>query len=162
LNLSTHAIVGGAVASLFSSHPVLVAVAGFASHFAIDAIPHWDYPLQAVSMKRGADNRHQLIIDRRLLFDATVVSLDACAGLAMAVWLFATPATFGAIVLGAIAGMAPDALCFAQKLYPRKPLNSLQRFHRWMHAKQRLTWPIGVSSQLLFAATVSGIVIGLR
>ena len=160
--LSTHAIVGGAVASLFSSHPVLVAVAGFASHFVIDAIPHWDYPLQAISVKRGADDRRQLIIDRRLLFDTTLISLDACAGLAMAAWLFATPATIGVIVLGAIAGMAPDPLRFAQKLYPREPLNSLQRFHRWMHAKQNLTWPIGVSSQVLFAATVSGIVIGLR
>ena len=160
--LSTHAIVGGAVASLFPSHPVLVAIAGFASHFVIDAIPHWDYPLQAISTKRGADNRRQLIIDRHLLFDATLISLDTCAGLAMAAWLFATPATIGAIVLGAIAGMAPDPLRFAQKLYPREPLNSLQRFHRWVHAKQRLTWPIGVSSQVLFAATVSGIVIGLR
>ena len=62
-------------------------------------------------------------------------------------------------MLGAIAGMAPDPLRF---VYPREPLNSLQRFHRWVHAKQRLTWPIGVSSQVLFAATVSGIVIGLR
>ena len=139
--LSTHAIVGGAVASLFPSHPVLVAIAGFASHFVIDAIPHWDYPLQAISTKRGADNRCQLIIDRHLLFDATLISLDTCAGLAMAAWLFATPATIGAIVLGAIAGMAPDPLRFAQKLYPREPLNSLQRFHRWVHAKQRLTWP---------------------
>ena len=113
-------------------------------------------------MKRGADDRRQLIIDRRLLFDTTLISLDACAGLAIVAWLFATPATIGVIVLGAIAGMAPDPLRFAQKLYPREPLNSLQRFHRWMHAKQNLTWPIGVSSQVLFAATVSGIVIGLR
>ena len=113
-------------------------------------------------MKRGADDRRQLIIDRRLLFDTTLISLDACAGLAIVAWLFATPATIGVIVLGAIAGMAPDPMRFAQKLYPREPLNSLQRFHRWMHSKQSLTWPIGVSSQVLFAATVSGIVIGLR
>jgi hypothetical protein len=44
--LSTHAIVGGAIASLFPSHPLLVVAAGFVSHFAIDAIPHWDYPLR--------------------------------------------------------------------------------------------------------------------
>jgi hypothetical protein len=43
--LSTHAIVGGAIASLFPSHPILIAAAGFTSHLVIDAIPHWDYPL---------------------------------------------------------------------------------------------------------------------
>jgi hypothetical protein len=61
LILSTHAIIGGAVASLFPSHPVFIAIAGFASHFAIDAIPRWDYPLQVISVKRGADNRRQLV-----------------------------------------------------------------------------------------------------
>src|ERR1700738_4714821 len=38
--LSTHAIVGGALANLLPSHPVVAITAGFASHFAIDAIPH--------------------------------------------------------------------------------------------------------------------------
>jgi hypothetical protein len=33
--LSTHAIVGGAIASFVPLHPLLMAVAGFASHFAI-------------------------------------------------------------------------------------------------------------------------------
>jgi hypothetical protein len=63
--LSTHAIVGGAVASLLPSHPMPVAALGFASHFAIDAIPHWDYPLRSISVKSGADNMH-LKLDRRL------------------------------------------------------------------------------------------------
>jgi hypothetical protein len=55
--LSTHAVVGGAIASLVPSDPILAAAAGFASHFAIDAIPHWDYPLRSISVGKGADNR---------------------------------------------------------------------------------------------------------
>ena len=47
--LSTHAVVGGAIASLGPSDPILAAAAGFASYFAIDAIPHWDYPLRSIS-----------------------------------------------------------------------------------------------------------------
>jgi len=31
--LSTHAIVGGAIASLFPTHPAVAIVGGFASHF---------------------------------------------------------------------------------------------------------------------------------
>jgi hypothetical protein len=58
MNLSTHAIVGGAIASLMPSHPMLVAVAGFASHIAIDTIPHWDYRLRSIAVGKGADNRN--------------------------------------------------------------------------------------------------------
>jgi len=158
--LSTHAIVGGAIASLFPSHPVLVAIAGFASHFAIDAIPHWDYPLQAISLRPAADGR-ALNVDRRLWVDLTLIALDACAGLAIAIWLFATPATIGAILLGAVAAMVPDPLQVVHALYPREPLKSLQRFHHWIHAKRKLSWPLGASSQAIFAAAVSGIAIVL-
>src|SRR5436305_15069783 len=85
--LSTHAVVGGAIASLFPSHPVLVAVAAFASHFAIDAIPHWDYPLRAIRSKPGANNR-RLLADQRLFLDLALIGCDACAGLLIAIWLF--------------------------------------------------------------------------
>ena len=156
--LSTHAIVGGALASLFPSHPVLVVAAGFASHFAIDAIPHWDYPLQAISVKPAA-GRRALNLDRRLWVDLSLIALDACAGLALAIWLFATPATIGAILLGALAAMVPDPLQVVHALYPREPLKSLQRFHHWIHAKRKLSWPLGASSQAIFAAAVSGIAI---
>jgi hypothetical protein len=158
--LSTHAIVGGAIASLFPSHPVLVVAAGFTSHFAIDAIPHWDYPLQAISVRPAAGSR-ALNLDRRLWVDLTLITLDACAGLAIAIWLFATPATIEAILLGAVAAMAPDPLQVVHTLYPREPLKSLQRFHQWIHAKRKLSWPLGASSQAIFAAAVSGIAIVL-
>jgi hypothetical protein len=42
-------------------------------------------------------------------------------------------------------------------LYPREPLKSLQRFHRWIHTKRQLQGSIGVSSQILFAGLVVGI-----
>jgi hypothetical protein len=115
--LSTHAIVGGAVA-MFPSHPVLVALAGFASHFAIDAIPHWDYPLRSIAVGRNVDNG-RLKIDGRLLRDLTLIGADACVGLVIALVLFATPKTMWVVTLGAAAGMLPDPLQFVHSLYPR-------------------------------------------
>jgi hypothetical protein len=91
----------------------------------------------------------------------TLIALDACAGLAIAIWLFATPATIGAILLGAVAAMVPDPRQVVHALYPREPLKSLQRFHQWIHAKRKLSWPLGASSQAIFAAAVSGIAIVL-
>lgn len=155
--LSTHAVVGGAIASLFPSHPVLVAVAAFASHFAIDAIPHWDYPLRAIMLKPGANRR--LLADPKLFLDLALIGFDACAGLSIAIWLFATHATIGVIVLGALAGMTPDPLRVVHRMLPKQPLTTLQRFHRWAHTKRRLRWPLGISSQALFAASVSWIVL---
>ena len=156
LILSTHAIVGGAIASLMPSHPLLAAVAGFASHFAIDAIPHWDYRLRSIAIGKGADNR-RLGLNRHVVLDLAVIALDACAGLALALWLFATPASVWVITLGAAAAMLPDPLQFAHSLFPREPLNTLQRFHGWIHAKRRLAWKLGVSSQIAFATAVSAL-----
>jgi hypothetical protein len=153
--LSTHAIVGGAIASLLPSHPLLVVAAGFASHFAIDAIPHWDYPL---SVGTGVDNRG-LKIDAGLVRDLVFIKADACAGLAVALFIFATATTAWVIALGAIAGMLPDPLRFAHSICPREPLKSLQRFHQWIHSKHKLAWRIGVSSQVAFAAAVSILVL---
>jgi hypothetical protein len=159
--LSTHAIVGGAIASFMPSHPLLAAAAGFASHFAIDAIPHWDYPLRSIAVGKGADNR-RLRLSRSVLTDLAVIAVDACAGLTLALWLFATPASAWVIALGAIAAMLPDPLQFAHSLFPREPLNTLQRFHVWVHARRKLAWRLGVSSQIGFAAAVSALAGAMR
>ena len=152
--LSTHAIVGGAIASLLPSHPVLAVAAGFASHFAIDAIPHWDYPLRSIATGKMADNR-KLKVSTTLLRDLALIGLDACAGLVLALLLFATSPTAWVIALGAIAGMLPDPLQFVHSVYPHEPLKSLQRFHSWIHSKKKLHWQLGVSSQAGFAALVT-------
>ena len=154
--LSTHAIVGGAVASLVPSHPILLALAGFASHYAIDAIPHWDYPLRSIAVGRQADNR-RLKIGGPLVRDLTLIGADAGVGMALSLLIFATAGTTWIIALGAVAGMVPDFLQFAYSLYPREPLKSLQRFHSWIHAKRKLGWRIGVASQAAFAIVVSGV-----
>jgi hypothetical protein len=151
--LSTHAVVGGAIASLLHPDPLLAAMASFASHFAIDAIPHWDYPLRSISVGKGADNR-RLTLNRAVMIDLTCIGVDACAGLALAIWLFATPASVWVVSLGAIAAMAPDPLQFVHSVHPREPLVSLQRLHDWIHSKRKLAWRLGVSSQVAFAAAV--------
>ncbi len=152
--LSTHAIVGGAIASLIPAHPVLVVAAGLASHFAIDAIPHWDYPLRSIAVGTAADNR-RLKINAALVGDLALIGCDACLGLALAVSLFANSTTAFVVALGAIAGMLPDPLQFVQSVLRREPLNSLQRFHSLIHSKRKLQWPLGLSSQAAFAVLVS-------
>jgi hypothetical protein len=87
--LSTHAIVGGAIASLMPGHPVFAFVTGAASHFAIDAIPHVDYPLYSITVNRSANSA--LTVNWLLLRDFGLITLDAFAGLAIVLWLYASP-----------------------------------------------------------------------
>ena len=151
--LATHAVVGAAIASFIPDHRLGAFLAGIASHFAIDAIPHWDYPLR--SMFRGADKGAALPIDRGLVVDFGFIALDACVGLALALWLFATPSTIVTILLGVLGGMLPDPLQFVHRLFPHEPLRSLQRFHAWIHSKTKLAWPLGVTSQACFALVIA-------
>ena len=76
--LSTHAVVGAALASFVPSHPLAALVIGFASHFALDAIPHWDYPIKSrsVNPKIAAP----MVFDRALLQYAVTIAPMRPAG----------------------------------------------------------------------------------
>src|SRR5258708_34344535 len=98
LILTTHAIVGGALASLFPTRPITAIAAGFASHFVIDAIPHWDYPLQSISVAPG--RRNHLRLEKPRLQDVALIALDACLGLPLPVGLFSQHAPMFVNILG--------------------------------------------------------------
>jgi hypothetical protein len=150
--LSTHAVVGAAIASLMPSHPALAFVSGIASHFVIDAIPHWDYPLRKIL--KPSTTARALTLNWRLFGGLGLIALDACVGMAVALWLYASPTATTAVLLGALGAILPDPLRLAHKLWPREPLRTLQRFHARIHTKRRLGWAIGVTSQLSFVVLV--------
>jgi len=147
--LSTHAVVGAAIATLLPQDPLLVFGAGVASHFVIDAIPHWDYPLRGISV--GRSQRGAIRLNGALLRDGCLIALDACAGLALAILLFAQSAPIWILMIAAFAAMLPDPLQVVHRLYPHEPLRTLQRFHEWMHTDRKLGWRIGVASQVVFS-----------
>jgi hypothetical protein len=108
-----------------------------------------DYPLYSITVKRSAPSA--LTLNWFLVQDLGLITLDACIGLAIVLWLYASPGATTAVLAGA---MLPDPLQLLQKLYPREPLRSLQRFHVWIHTKRGMSWLFGVSSQLSFVALV--------
>jgi hypothetical protein len=90
------------------NHPAFAFASGIASHFAIDAIPHWDYPLRSITLKAGA--RSAMMLDFSLARDLGLIPLDACVGLAVALWLYTSPTVTTAVLLGALGAMLPDPL----------------------------------------------------
>jgi hypothetical protein len=135
--LTTHAIVGAALASFLPSHPAAAFVVGFASHFALDAIPHVDYPIRSRSVNPGIGA--PMAFDRALLHDALTIGSDGSFGILAALLLFSSSASFWAILMGAIGAMLPDPLQFVHTRWPHEPLRTLQRFHLWAHTKKRMS-----------------------
>ncbi len=154
VTLTTHAIVGAAITSVFPTQIPFALAAAFASHFLIDAIPHYDYPIrsQSVNPLVGAPMKY----DKNFWLDAVTIGGDAVLGVAASLLFFASPQNFWLIFFGACAGILPDFLQFIYGRFPKEPLVSLQRFHMWIHTEHKLKNHklAGLISQLLFLSAV--------
>jgi hypothetical protein len=151
--LCSHAVVGAALASLMPSRPLTAFVVGFASHFALDAIPHADYPIRSRSVDPNVGA--PMVLDKALLWDALAIGSDGLFGIMAAVFLFGSPVALWAVLLGAIGAMLPDPLQFVYTRFPHEPLRTLQRFHRWAHTDRQIQGAItAVSTQAAFVFAV--------
>ncbi len=154
--LTTHAVVGAALASFVPSHPAAAFVLGFGSHFILDAIPHVDYPIRSrsVNPRIGAP----MTFDRALLQDIVTIGSDGLFGMLVSLLLFSTSSNFWAVLMGAVGAMAPDPLQFAFTRWPHEPLRTLQRFHLWAHSKMRIeSVLLGIGAQVAFVTLVVGL-----
>ncbi|MBI4034181.1 MAG: hypothetical protein HY378_01375 [Candidatus Brennerbacteria bacterium] len=145
--LTTHAVTGAALATIFPNQPVVGFLAAFASHFVLDAIPHWDYPIATASLKPEVSGK--LKFEKSLAVDAVRIGSDFFLGLLLAVSFFAPVVSLSFALLGAAGGLLPDFLQFAYTRFPREPFSSLQRFHTRIHAKKKLAMSAGIAVQVL-------------
>ena len=134
MTLTTHAIVGAAMASLVPQAPVLGFALGFASHFAIDAIPHWaegTVLLHSVEKETKDPLSRYIRGGRELLHDIAVVLTDSVIGFALALLIlfYLFHVSLYIVLLGALAGQTPDGLQFIYMKLRPKLMDGLQRFH---------------------------------
>jgi hypothetical protein len=154
--LSTHAVVGAAIASFLPEHPAAAFALAFASHYALDAIPHWDYPIASASMDPKICG--PMRFDRAFLRDVVTIGADGLLGAVAAFTLFASPQTGWVVLLGAFGAMLPDALQFLHARFPHEPLKTLQRLHRWAHSKREIkARVVAIASQVALAAGVTAL-----
>lgn len=151
MTLATHAIVGAAVARLFPSQPLIAFCAAFASHFVLDAIPHWDYQLRSKVRDPNDPLKNDLLINKAFFFDLVKIGVDCALGFGLSLLLFSASNWSSAafVFMGACGGVLPDALQFAYFKIRRQPLTSLQRFHIFVHTKNHLEHPVlGIALQV--------------
>lgn len=156
--LFTHAIAGAAAATAVSSNPVVGFCAGFASHFVLDAIPHWHYNLRAYTRDAHDPMKNAVAFDARLIHDFMVTGIDCAVGFALAFLTAraASPSLVVTAMYGAAGGVLPDLLQLAYYAFPKSPLKYLQRFHHAVHAKRRLDNDLllGLGSQVALAVAL--------
>ena len=157
--LTSHSIIGVAAASVFPSHPLIAFSVALASHYAVDAFPHWDYKLLS-SKEDPTPLNNDIVIGKNFLSDARRVFIDALLGVIASSLLFYF-FDFGHSVLILIAGisggMAPDFLQFVYFKFRKEPFKSLYIFHKFMHSchkelKQHIV--VGVSLQIAIVASI--------
>ena len=149
MTLTTHAAFGAALAQLTPHSPVTGFVVGFASHFVLDAIPHWDYPL--ASHTGGDDSLDaDMQLGQKFVFDLSKIALDVLLGLALVLTLPRGLVSQNVLLVGALGAMLPDALQFAYFKLRGPLLTPLQRFHLWIHTDIRIkNVSVGAGSQIV-------------
>jgi hypothetical protein len=158
--LSTHAIVGAAIATFVPSHPAMAFFLGFASHFVLDAIPHWDYPIRSASVNPNIGA--PISFDRALLRDVVTIGSDGLLGMPGSLFLFASPENLWAVAIGAFGAMLPDPLQFAHLRLPHEPLRTIQRFHRCVHTDRQIKFGVGIGSQLALVSFIVAVTVAVH
>lgn len=158
MTLTAHAIVGAGIAATIPAHPVLGVSLAFASHFLVDAIPHYDYQIRSASINPNLGG--PLRFDTPLFIDLGSIALDGLFGLLLAFILFSTPTQWPLVLAAGFAGQLPDALQFVYLKSKAEPLVTLQKFHHWIHTKEHLRGHLvfGVISQVAFLIAFVGLV----
>ncbi len=162
MTLTTHAIVGVAAARLFPAHPVIAFTAAFASHFLIDAIPHWDYHLHSSRVNEHDPlDKDMEVGGLDFYLDLLKIGFDICIGLLLSYLIFypSNAEALTLVAIGAIGGILPDPLQFLYFKYRKEPMITLQRFHDWIHTdiKLRGRWIIGPLLQFFMVYTLVSI-----
>jgi hypothetical protein len=151
---STHAVVGGAIASAVGANVPTAFAIGLLSHYLLDKVPHWDYPL-ASGTKTTTENPldGDIVIGKAFLIDLCKIIPDFFLGFFLALHFFSfadyssleglSKIFYDPVFWGALGAIVPDGLQFLYFKIRREPLITLQKFHDFMHTPYRLSnWHI--------------------
>lgn len=133
--LTTHAVFGATVAAWLPEQPALGLAAAFASHFLLDAVPHWDYSLPALKEDERDPLNTDFELNRDGLASLARITLDFALGLLLVTLFF--PAAW-LLIAAALVATLPDLLQFVYFKTRSNFLRSLQIFHHRIHTKHKL------------------------
>lgn len=159
MTLATHMVAGAAAAKVFSSHPVEAFLVGWLSHYILDSVVHWDYPLSITGGDEHAPINVRQASRKLIAYDVAKVLTDVAIG---AILIFILSWNFSShnvplLIAGALGAVVPDFLQFLFGIFKVRILAILQDFHNFMHAKRTLKgrplYGIGLQVCVILVAT---------
>lgn len=139
--LTSH-ILAGAALGANTNNPALIALGAVALHFALDAVPHWDYDIYSSKTKT-----------------ALKVSADlAMAGIVMLflIWHMPSEQQINALI-GGFFGVLPDGFLLISYIFKNNYLDKYAKFHDFWHGlivpkgrKSPFIWGFGVQAVVIF------------
>lgn len=143
MTFGTHMVVATAVALPVLHNPAAAFAVGVASHYVVDAIPHWDWPLKSLE-KKPEEGHFASTVNLSfgaISIDMLRLAVDVSVGLAalVAVYLIAG-GTWSIVALAAAAfgGVLPDGLQFLFFATRSRMLAHHQRFHDAVHTEIKI------------------------
>ena len=125
-----HMIVGAILGDLIQNYP-LAFLAGFASHFVFDAIPHLETST-FLSLKERQDGNRKLTKKEYL-----IIISEFSLGLFIVYWFFLTKSKNLAILWGAFGAILPDLIdnvpFWKYSVRKIQPFKWFHQFHDWIH-----------------------------
>lgn len=150
MTLSTHIVAGTALSYTFTGNPVASFGIGLLSHYLLDSISHWDYPISFLGTDAVTPRKKKIAL---LLFDVLKVLMDVALGIGILVFALSLSKVLSdpVIIAGIIGSAFPDFLQFALLVTKNKIFDILQKFHHAFHSASSLNdMPIrGIISQIL-------------
>ncbi len=138
MTLASHAVAGASAAIIFRRHPWLGLAAALASHFLLDAIPHWHYVIPLKRNGKWKSEKFAWDADVRNTFLRTGADSLSGTAIALILVLLVSPEDWLWALSGAVLGVLPDFLQFLEYLTRSRLLIPFQRLHKLCHAKLRL------------------------
>ncbi len=157
MTLTTHAIIGGALASAVPTHPILAFSLGFCSHFLLDAIPHYDYHLNSLSENENNFLDNDMKIGWDFVFDLFKIGLDFLLGFILVFLFFGMSHNFfynSVLFWGAFGAVIPDAFHFIYFKFKHEPFISFEKFHLEIQHDLKENHLLGWSLQVVLIIVV--------
>src|SRR3989344_76146 len=139
MTLATHIVVAGAVASPFLPNPLVGFLAGFLSHYVVDAIPHWDWPLKSIRINLQGRKYKTNFSSGTIIFDTMMMLSDMALGfLALFLVLQGNFSINAAVALfaAAVGGVLPGGMDIFFLAFRKEPFVTHHRFHSWAHTRR--------------------------
>ncbi len=154
--LTSHAIIGAAIANAFPNDPYIGLTLSFASHYIFDLLPHINYGHEHYLKDKEEDENYKINWkDIRALIQILYVILDVFFAIILVIFMFVRDKqTFVLSVAGAILGVLPDALNFLSYKFSYRFFSEAKKLHNLFHdinnkEEYRHSFTHGVTTQIV-------------